>query len=93
MLFGSFVPVWVAVSSGYLEGISECVALMLLPLQMGACGFNSQILPYFYPIRLVKVDEESMELIRGPDGVCIPCKPGRLYTFIYTLNQYSLYTL
>uniref|UniRef100_A0A8C4YXP9 long-chain-fatty-acid--CoA ligase n=1 Tax=Gadus morhua TaxID=8049 RepID=A0A8C4YXP9_GADMO len=42
----------------------------------GACGFNSQILPYFYPIRLVKVDEESMELIRGPDGVCIPCKPG-----------------
>uniref|UniRef100_A0AAZ3SNB7 Arachidonate--CoA ligase n=1 Tax=Oncorhynchus tshawytscha TaxID=74940 RepID=A0AAZ3SNB7_ONCTS len=42
----------------------------------GACGFNSQILPFIYPIRLVKVDEETMELTRGPDGVCIPCKPG-----------------
>uniref|UniRef100_A0AAZ3Q7T9 long-chain-fatty-acid--CoA ligase n=1 Tax=Oncorhynchus tshawytscha TaxID=74940 RepID=A0AAZ3Q7T9_ONCTS len=41
-----------------------------------ACGFNSQILPFIYPIRLVKVDEETMELTRGPDGVCIPCKPG-----------------
>lgn len=45
-------------------------------LQVGACGFNSQILPFIYPIRLVRVDEETMELIRGPDGVCIPCKPG-----------------
>lgn len=45
-------------------------------LQVGACGFNSQIIPFIYPIRLVRVDEESMELIRGPDGVCIPCKPG-----------------
>lgn len=50
-------------------------------LQVGACGFNSQILPFIYPIRLVRVDEETMELIRGPDGVCIPCKPGRLYCF------------
>ncbi|XP_036384569.1 long-chain fatty acid transport protein 4 isoform X2 [Megalops cyprinoides] len=23
-----------------------------------------------------KVDEDTMELVRGPDGVCIPCKPG-----------------
>lgn len=50
-------------------------------LQVGACGFNSQILPFIYPIRLVRVDEETMELIRGPDGVCIPCKPGRFYCF------------
>lgn len=25
----------------------------------------------------MRVDEETMELIRGPDGVCIPCKPGK----------------
>ncbi|GCB72250.1 hypothetical protein scyTo_0001892 [Scyliorhinus torazame] len=43
---------------------------------VGACGFNSRILPFVYPIRLVKVDEDTMELIRGRDGVCIPCKPG-----------------
>nr|AAD11623.1 fatty acid transport protein [Homo sapiens] len=44
--------------------------------QVGACGFNSRILSFVYPIRLVRVNEDTMELIRGPDGVCIPCQPG-----------------
>ncbi|GCC17527.1 hypothetical protein chiPu_0017584 [Chiloscyllium punctatum] len=44
--------------------------------EVGACGFNSRILPFVYPIRLVKVNEDTMELVRGADGVCIPCKPG-----------------
>ncbi|KAK6481081.1 long-chain fatty acid transport protein 4-like [Huso huso] len=58
-------------------GATECnCSLGNFNNQIGACGFNSQILPFVYPIRLVKVDEETMELIRGPDGVCIPCKPG-----------------
>ncbi|KAF7486409.1 Hypothetical predicted protein [Marmota monax] len=47
------------------------------PLQVGACGFNSRILSFVYPIRLVRVNEDTMELIRGPDGVCIPCRPGQ----------------
>lgn len=47
------------------------------PLQVGACGFNSRILSFVYPIRLVRVNEDTMELIRGPDGVCLPCQPGR----------------
>lgn len=46
------------------------------PSQVGACGFNSRILSFVYPIRLVRVNEDTMELIRGPDGLCIPCKPG-----------------
>uniref|UniRef100_A0A673WXP4 Arachidonate--CoA ligase n=1 Tax=Salmo trutta TaxID=8032 RepID=A0A673WXP4_SALTR len=58
-------------------GATECnCSLGNFGNMTGACGFNSQILPFIYPIRLVKVDEETMELIRGPDGVCIPCKPG-----------------
>lgn len=55
------------------------------PLQVGACGFNSRILSFVYPIRLVRVNEDTMELIRGPDGVCIPCQPGlprREWTFV-----------
>lgn len=44
--------------------------------QVGACGFNSRILPNVYPIRLVKVNEESMELVRNSRGLCIPCRPG-----------------
>uniref|UniRef100_A0A7N6AN74 long-chain-fatty-acid--CoA ligase n=1 Tax=Anabas testudineus TaxID=64144 RepID=A0A7N6AN74_ANATE len=58
-------------------GATECnCSLGNFDNKVGACGFNSQILPYVYPIRLVRVNEETMELIRGPDGVCIPCKPG-----------------
>lgn len=45
-------------------------------LQVGACGFNSRILSFVYPIRLVRVNEDTMELIRGPNGVCLPCQPG-----------------
>uniref|UniRef100_A0A8C5G320 Arachidonate--CoA ligase n=1 Tax=Gouania willdenowi TaxID=441366 RepID=A0A8C5G320_GOUWI len=58
-------------------GATECnCSLGNFDSKVGACGFSSQILPSFYPIKLVRVDEETMELIRGPDGVCIPCKPG-----------------
>ncbi|XP_062869788.1 long-chain fatty acid transport protein 4 [Trichomycterus rosablanca] len=58
-------------------GATECnCSLGNFDNKIGACGFNSRILPFVYPIRLVRVNEETMELIRGPDGVCIPCGPG-----------------
>ncbi|KAJ8260552.1 hypothetical protein COCON_G00162750 [Conger conger] len=58
-------------------GATECnCSLGNFDNKVGACGFNSQILPFIYPIRLVRVDEETMELVRDVDGVCIPCKPG-----------------
>ncbi|KAL8174687.1 UNVERIFIED_CONTAM: hypothetical protein K2H54_051373 [Gekko kuhli] len=44
--------------------------------KFGACGFNSRILPNIYPINLVRVNEDTMELIRGPDGLCVRCKAG-----------------
>ncbi|XP_044296068.1 long-chain fatty acid transport protein 4 [Varanus komodoensis] len=44
--------------------------------KFGACGFNSRLLPSVYPINLVRVNEDTMELVRGPDGLCIRCKPG-----------------
>ncbi|NXS78531.1 S27A1 protein, partial [Erpornis zantholeuca] len=44
--------------------------------QVGACGFNSLILPNVYPVRLVKVNEETLELLRDSRGLCIPCAPG-----------------
>lgn len=44
--------------------------------KVGACGFNSRILPNVYPIRLVKVNEETMEPVRDSGGLCIPCRPG-----------------
>ncbi|KFO82431.1 Long-chain fatty acid transport protein 4 [Cuculus canorus] len=58
-------------------GATECnCSLGNFDNNVGSCGFNSRILPGVYPIGLVKVDEDTMELIRGSDGVCIRCKPG-----------------
>uniref|UniRef100_A0A8B9QXW4 long-chain-fatty-acid--CoA ligase n=1 Tax=Anas platyrhynchos TaxID=8839 RepID=A0A8B9QXW4_ANAPL len=58
-------------------GATECnCSLGNFDNNVGSCGFNSRILPGVYPIGLVKVDEDTMELIRGPDGVCIRCQPG-----------------
>uniref|UniRef100_A0A673XLM8 Very long-chain fatty acid transport protein n=1 Tax=Salmo trutta TaxID=8032 RepID=A0A673XLM8_SALTR len=69
-------------------GATECnCSLGNFDNMTGACGFNSQILPFIYPIRLVKVDEETMELIRGPDGVCIPCGPGEPGQLVGRINQ------
>nr|XP_033817432.1 long-chain fatty acid transport protein 4 isoform X2 [Geotrypetes seraphini]XP_033817433.1 long-chain fatty acid transport protein 4 isoform X2 [Geotrypetes seraphini]XP_033817434.1 long-chain fatty acid transport protein 4 isoform X2 [Geotrypetes seraphini] len=58
-------------------GATECnCSLGNFDNNVGSCGFNSRILPSVYPIRLVKVDRDTMELIRGPDGLCVPCRPG-----------------
>ena len=48
---------------------------------VGAVGFVSRILPNFYPVALIKVDDEG-EPIRGPDGLCIRCQPGEPGMFV-----------
>lgn len=61
--------------------------------QVGSCGFNSRILPNVYPIRLVKVNEETMELVRDKQGLCVSCRPGAFRAknscLIYMLNMSS----
>lgn len=52
---------------------------LIVSRQVGACGFNSRILPNVYPIRLVRVNEDSMELVRNSQGLCVPCNPGNEY--------------
>ncbi|XP_063000535.1 long-chain fatty acid transport protein 4 [Elgaria multicarinata webbii] len=44
--------------------------------KFGSCGFNSRLFPNIYPINLVRVNEDTMELVRGPDGLCIRSKAG-----------------
>uniref|UniRef100_V9KLE9 Arachidonate--CoA ligase n=1 Tax=Callorhinchus milii TaxID=7868 RepID=V9KLE9_CALMI len=69
-------------------GATECnCAVANLDGTVGACGFNSRILPNIYPIRLVKVNEDTMELIRGPEGLCVPCKPGEPGQLVGRINQ------
>lgn len=60
---------------GSTEGNSNIVNI---DNRVGACGFFP-IYPYLtklYPIRLLKIDEETGELLRNKNGFCIPCVPG-----------------
>lgn len=43
---------------------------------MGAVGFISRIMPFIYPVTLIKVDELTGEPIRDPrTGLVIRCRP------------------
>ena len=49
--------------------------------QQGACGFNSVLLPFVYPIALIKVDLETGEHILDSNGFCVKAgidEPGEL---------------
>lgn len=41
----------------------------------GACGFTSRIVPWAYPVTLIRVDDDGVP-IRHPDGLCVHCEPG-----------------
>ncbi|XP_051992961.1 long-chain fatty acid transport protein 1b [Xyrauchen texanus] len=72
---------------GEFYGATECnCSLANMDSKVGACGFNSVILPSVYPIRLLRVDEETMELIRDSRGLCIPCKPGEPGIIVGRIN-------
>uniref|UniRef100_A0A8C5H0B4 long-chain-fatty-acid--CoA ligase n=1 Tax=Gouania willdenowi TaxID=441366 RepID=A0A8C5H0B4_GOUWI len=61
---------------GEFYGATECnCSLINIDGKVGACGFNSRILPSFYPIRLVRVKQDNMELLRDSHGLCVPCLP------------------
>jgi solute carrier family 27 fatty acid transporter 1/4 len=49
---------------------------------VGAIGFVSRIIPMVYPISIIKADPDTGEPIRGPDGLCQPCKPNEPGVFI-----------
>jgi solute carrier family 27 fatty acid transporter 1/4 len=60
---------------GSTEGNSN---ILNIDGHIGACGFFP-IYPFLtslYPVRLVKVDPETNEIIRDKNGLCISCRPG-----------------
>ncbi|XP_061625463.1 long-chain fatty acid transport protein 1-like isoform X4 [Phyllopteryx taeniolatus] len=73
---------------GEFYGATECnCSLVNIDGKVGACGFNSRILPSFYPIRLVRVQEDSRELLRDVQGLCIPCQPGEPGMLVGHIND------
>ncbi|KRT84322.1 AMP-binding protein [Oryctes borbonicus] len=49
---------------------------------IGAVGFVSRILPFVYPISIIRVDPETGNPIRDKNGLCIECNPGEPGVFI-----------
>ncbi|CDQ82617.1 unnamed protein product [Oncorhynchus mykiss] len=73
---------------GEFYGATECnCSIANMDGKVGACGFNSRILPNVYPIRLMKVDEETTELVRDKHGLCVPCRPGEPGLLVGRINQ------
>ncbi|CAJ1053199.1 long-chain fatty acid transport protein 1-like [Xyrichtys novacula] len=73
---------------GEFYGATECnCSLINIDGKVGACGFNSRILPSFYPIRLVRVQQESGELLRDSQGLCVPCQPGEPGMLVGRIND------
>lgn len=61
---------------GSTEGNSN---ILNLDNKSRACGFfpvYGQLLHSVYPIALMRVDENTFEVLRDDSGLCIPCKPG-----------------
>ncbi|VDK77683.1 unnamed protein product [Litomosoides sigmodontis] len=60
---------------GSTEGNSSIVNI---DNHVGSCGFIPvhPFVKYLYPVRLLKVDDDTGELIRKKDGFCVACKPG-----------------
>ncbi|XP_026051678.1 long-chain fatty acid transport protein 1b [Carassius auratus] len=75
---------------GEFYGATECnCSLANMDNKVGACGFNSVILPSVYPIRLLRADEDTMELIRDSRGLCVPCKPGEPGIIVGRINPHD----
>ncbi|XP_066888541.1 long-chain fatty acid transport protein 1 isoform X5 [Kogia breviceps] len=73
---------------GEFYGATECnCSIANMDGKVGSCGFNSRILPNVYPIRLVKVNEDTMEPLRDAQGLCIPCKAGEPGLLVGQINQ------
>jgi len=44
----------------------------------GAIGFLTRLLPWVYPVTLIKVCEETGEPVRDHRGLCVRCEAGQL---------------
>ena len=63
---------------GATEGNSN---VLNIDSKMGSVGFTSVLLPFVYPVSLIRVDEEG-EIVRDARGLCIKCRPGEPGEFV-----------
>lgn len=71
---------------GEFYGATECnCSLINMDGKIGSCGFNSRILPTFYPVRLIRIQENG-EMLRDAQGLCISCQPGEPGMLVGRIN-------
>ncbi|KZC09870.1 PREDICTED: long-chain fatty acid transport protein 4 [Dufourea novaeangliae] len=68
---------------GATEGNSN---LVNIDNTIGAVGFVPLCAGSLYPVALLKVDHETGEPVRGPDGLCVRCKAGEPGIFVGKIN-------
>ena len=44
--------------------------------KIGAVGFTTRILPFLYPVTLIRIDEATGKHMRDRNGMCIHAEPG-----------------
>lgn len=68
---------------GSTEGNSN---LVNIDSQVGAVGFVPRYAAKFYPVTLVRCDENTGEPIRDTRGFCSRCEPGQVGVFVGQIN-------
>ncbi|OZC04825.1 long-chain-acyl-CoA synthetase family protein [Onchocerca flexuosa] len=71
---------------GSTEGNSSIVNI---DNHIGACGFIPvhPFVKYLYPVRLLKINDDTGELIRTKDGFCVACKPGETGEIVAVIKK------
>ncbi|XP_064258058.1 LOW QUALITY PROTEIN: long-chain fatty acid transport protein 1-like [Passer domesticus] len=73
---------------GEFYGATECnCSLANVDGKVGACGFNSRLLPGVYPVRLLRVQPGSLQPLRDARGLCVPCGPGEPGLLVGRIDQ------
>ncbi|TKR72664.1 hypothetical protein L596_020077 [Steinernema carpocapsae] len=89
-LWPEFVARYGLKKIGELYGSTEGNSNILnIDNKVGACGFFP-IYPFLtklYPVRLVKVNEESGEIVRDKNGLCVSCRPGETGEMVGMINK------
>lgn len=70
---------------GSTEGTSN---LVNIDGHVGACGFLpiSPLTKKMHPVRLIKVDDVTGEVVRKPSGLCVACNPGETGAMVSTIR-------
>ncbi|XP_020711168.2 long-chain fatty acid transport protein 4 isoform X2 [Athalia rosae] len=86
-IWGPFVERFRVKQIGEFYGATEGNSnLVNIDSRVGAVGFVPRFAGALYPVALLRVDEETGEPIRGPNGFCIPCGPGEAGVFVGKIN-------